>query len=232
MNATTFDPATAVGLTNLVDSTTGSLTWTPPSDGNWTIFDMLGQSTLRNTSGVALPNSPVINHLSKEAIDLYLSTFTAAFESDPELKEMYKKVGGYFFGDSLELTGCVGWTPTMLEEFKARRGYDLTPYLPAVLGQSGTGDATAAGAFTFGNIGMSVRLDFAETCGDLFAENHIGRIGEWAREELGMGVRYQAYGSDGAVYADVSKRFLAADIPETESQGRGGSLDFHRTGAA
>ncbi|MCL2164996.1 MAG: hypothetical protein FWH55_11550, partial [Oscillospiraceae bacterium] len=34
------------------------------------------------------------------------------------------------------------------------------------------------------------------------------------------------------VYADVSKRFLAADIPETESQGRGGSLDFHRTGAA
>ncbi len=36
------------------------------------------------------------------------------------------------FEDSLELSPDYLWTPKLLEEFKDRRGYDLTPYLPLI----------------------------------------------------------------------------------------------------
>ena len=40
------------------------------------------------------------------------------------------------FSDSLEVYGA-DWTPDLLKEFQKRRGYDLTPYLPALAGDIG-----------------------------------------------------------------------------------------------
>jgi hypothetical protein len=52
------------------------------------------------------------------------------------------------------------WTPNFLAEFQKRRGYDLTPYLPALAGD--IGEKTA-----------DVRHDWGRTLTELADENYL-----------------------------------------------------------
>lgn len=58
------------------------------------------------------------------------------------------------------------WTNGLQKEFAARRGYDVTRYLPALFGGE---NAMAA----------KVRQDFYLTCSELYAENFFGQLSEW-----------------------------------------------------
>ena len=71
--------------------------------------------------------------------------------------------------DSWE-TGTQNWTLKFRDEFKARRGYDLLPYLPAITGlYVGTPEATERFLW-----------DFRQTAADLLADNYAGRMQELA----------------------------------------------------
>ena len=59
----------------------------------------------------------VIDHFDKTAVKHYLERFDQAFESSGT------PYPHNFFNDSYEVYGA-NWTPTLLEEFKARRGYE------------------------------------------------------------------------------------------------------------
>jgi alpha-L-rhamnosidase len=66
------------------------------------------------------------------------------------------------FSDSLEVFAS-DWTPDLLDEFRKRRGYDLTPYLPALVGD--IGGKTSA-----------VRHDWGQTLTELGEDRYLTPI--------------------------------------------------------
>ncbi|HWB84290.1 MAG TPA: glycosyl hydrolase [Bryobacteraceae bacterium] len=134
----------------------------------------------------------VLNHYDRAAIETHL-THTAdrlmeAFGSNPPYA---------VFSDSLEVYQA-DWTPNMLEEFRKRRGYDLTPYLPALVGD--IGDKTAA-----------VRHDWGLTLSELADDNYLKPLTEWAHAH-GTKFRSQTYGTPPVT---MSSNALV-DLPEGE----------------
>ena len=71
----------------------------------------------------------VIDHFDRQSVEHYLKTFDQAFEQSGV---PYHHT---FFNDSYEVYNA-DWTPRMLEEFKARRGYALEDYVEDFLGTS------------------------------------------------------------------------------------------------
>jgi hypothetical protein len=54
----------------------------------------------------------------------------------PDAADLFGRNGGELYEDSLEYyygTHSAPWTPKLLDEFRARRGYSLAPYLPALV---------------------------------------------------------------------------------------------------
>ena len=71
----------------------------------------------------------------------------------------------YLHTDSWEIE-AVNWTPTLRDEFRRRRGYDLLPFLPVMAGRIVDGRA------------QSNRFlhDYRKTLGDLAIDNHFARF--------------------------------------------------------
>lgn len=206
-----YDPATAVdlleeGQSASFDEATGRISWNAPSEGDWTVFYFYRQSA-GHMVGFGVEQY-VIDHMSEEATRAVTQNWEDAMNSDPELKQLYEENGGSLFGDSFELRSNL-WTPNMLEEFKARRGYDLTPYLPAINS-------------TFSEIGSRVRDDLYTTMTELLAENHMGVFNEWA-ESHNMTLRYQAYSSAGSSVFELTYPAMNTDIVEVESYAMSGT---------
>ena len=103
------------------------------------------------------------------------------------------------FSDSLEDYGS-DWTPNLLEEFQHRRGYDLTPLLPALVGD--IGPETAA-----------VRHDWGQTLTELAEQNYLEPIHVWAQQHSTL-FRSQTYGYPPVTLS--SNRF--EDLPEGEGK--------------
>ncbi len=194
------------------DAETGALSWTAPSEGEWKVFYYYRQTTGKSTMMVG---HYVIDHMGAEATKSVLKTYDDAFERDPELKSLMQQNAGSIFGDSFELSSNL-WTPKMIEEFEARRGYDLTPYLPALFNDMGAIDSR-------------VQNDYYQTMTDLLSENHMSAITNWAHEN-GMTCRYQAYSSAGSLLFEITEPSLAVDIIEAEAyaMGNGNAPDTFR----
>jgi len=102
--------------------------------------------------------------------------------------------------DSIEV-GAQNWTAHLAEEFKRRRGYDLTPYLPALAGTI-VGDSDQSDRFLF---------DWRQTLGELLKEAHYGTLASAARKRgmtsymEAMEFARTAQGDDMALrqYADI-----------------------------
>ena len=103
------------------------------------------------------------------------------------------------FSDSLEDYGS-DWTPDLLAEFQRRRGYDLAPLLPALIGDIGSQTA-------------GVRHDWGQTLSELANERFLEPIHAWAREHHTL-FRSQTYGFPPVTLS--SNRF--EDLPEGEGK--------------
>ena len=101
------------------------------------------------------------------------------------------------FSDSLEVEHS-DWTADFLGEFRKRRGYDLTPYLPALAGD--IGEKT-----------MAIRHDWGRTLTELADENYLKPLTEWAHRH-GTLFRSQNYGTPPV---NLSSNALV-DLPEGE----------------
>jgi len=101
------------------------------------------------------------------------------------------------FSDSLEVERS-DWTEDFLAEFRKRRGYDLTPYLPALAGD--IGDKT-----------MAIRHDWGRTLTELADDNYLRPLTEWAHRH-GTLFRSQSYGTPPV---NLSSNALV-DLPEGE----------------
>ncbi|KAA1427736.1 glycosyl hydrolase [Nocardioides antri] len=218
---TTIDPESYVDLAGSVSGT--RLTWTAPAEpagGTWVVL-----ATWRRGSGQepeagphTNPRSYVVDHFSEAGTQAVVDLWEDRV-LDGEMRARLRAAGGYLFEDSLEIeTEATIWTPRMLEEFEARAGYDLRPWLPVVL------EVNEAYRFALGTPGAlattdalrtnQVRDDFNQVLSDLYRDYHLRPLQEFARS-LGMGLRVQAYGLE----TDSTEHAAILDIAETESLG-------------
>src|SRR5439155_13795916 len=145
--------------------------------GHWIIFAFWQRPAIQN----------VMDHLRSQATDAVTSYVDHHQTGDANLGALLS--GSYFFEDSLELTfSGVPWTEGFLAEFKKRRGYDLAPFAPAVFVQDEYNvpgfapDKMPNADYEFPNgVGARVRHDFFQTLTELYTENHLQRLGAYAR---------------------------------------------------
>jgi hypothetical protein len=132
----------------------------------------------------------VIDHLSAQVVDKFIHEV-----AEPEVKACDPYPPHAVFCDSLEVGG-EDWTDDLLAEFQQRRGYDLRPFLPALIGDMG--EKT-----------YEIRHDWGRTLTELFNDHFNTRLEKFAKEHKTR-FRIQGYGSPSAAlysyaYADLAE---------------------------
>ena len=103
----------------------------------------------------------VLDHYDRTAVEAYLGQV-----GDRLLQAFGDQPPYAVFCDSLEVY-LSDWTPDLLAEFQKRRGYDLQPFLPALVAD-------------FGPRTAEVRHDWGQTLTELFNEHFVQPIQAWA----------------------------------------------------
>lgn len=179
-----------VGRADVVDlssklSADGKLDWSAPP-GDWIIY-RFGRTTMGTLLQPAQWEATGLecDKMSREAV---------AFHMDHILGEAKRHLGplvgngfNYYHFDSYE-AGTPGWTPKMREEFAARRGYDLTLFLPTLANRV-IGDEAETKRF---------QADFQQTIRDLYRENYFPTI-QRKVQEAGMKFMCEPYGGPWSV---------------------------------
>ena len=139
-----------------------------------------------------------------EAIQNHLKTV-----ADPLIEACGKNVPYSVFSDSLEVYES-DWTPDFLDEFRTRRGYDLTPHLPELV--AGTTPEAA-----------DLRYDWGRTLAELIDEHYLTPLNTWAHEHHTR-FRSQSYGTPAVT---LSSNALV-DLPEGEGSQWHGPFSYTR----
>ena len=194
-------PSNVVDLSRMVD-TSGTLTWTVPA-GAWRVFrfcyTMAPRAHVSTSSegweGLAL------DPLDPQAFQRYWDAVV-----EPLLRDAHAVAGNtlkYLHTDSWEIEPY-NWTPRLPEAFRARCGYEMLPWLPALAGRV-VGGAEASNRFLH---------DFRKTVAALTAENHFRPFLENAHRH-GLQVRAES-GGPHAVPIDAQHCLGMIDAPMSE----------------
>ena len=125
----------------------------------------------------------------KTLVDVYFNRFENKMDS------VGKAGMNYFFQDELSYPiSMMSWSDDFQSEFQKRKGYDITPYLPALKEY-------------IGPITPKIRLDYAEVLMDLSEERYYQPIYEWHAkrgliygcDNLGRGRNPLSYVTTGAI---------------------------------
>ena len=173
----------------------GRLQLTPVSSGaSSAIFFISSRTGMRVKRAAVGAEGFVLDHYDQTAIEKHLHAvgdqLMSAFGDHPPYA---------VFSDSLE-DEASDWSSDLLEQFRARRGYDLTPYLPALIGDAGPSAA-------------SVRHDWGRTLTELANERFLAPMHAWAQQHHTL-LRSQTYGTPPVNLS--SNRY--ADLPEGEGK--------------
>jgi hypothetical protein len=198
-------PAGVIQPNEIVDLTKqlkpdGTLNWNVPT-GDWTIVRMG-----RRVTGASSRPAP------STALGLECDKFDAAaldFHMDQYVGKLLQKIGPRakehglttLHMDSWE-SGAQNWTPSLLAEFKQRRGYDARPWLLAYTGRA------------IQSLEMSERFlwDLRLTAQELVLENHAGAVKKYGQKN-GLSLSIEPYDMDPAGDLDLG---AVADVPMAE----------------
>lgn len=216
----TLDPASVQVLTARVES--GVLHWEAPP-GEWQIIASYLLPSGEVPMGAAQkPQGFVVDHLRKPQV---LGHYEYAFGKRTGLPAHYGKGLRGFFNDSLEFRVKRMSVEDILPEFRARRGYDLEPLLPAIYVEGKDNvyfreivGIHAAPEFELTAQDERIRYDYQKTLSDLVIERFVETSASWAAQR-GLISRGQSYGMD----LDILRALGANTIPETEQLWAGGS---------
>ncbi|ANF51923.1 glycoside hydrolase [Chryseobacterium glaciei] len=172
----------------------GSLNWKPYS-GKWTIYAVFTGKTLQKVKRAAPGGEGyTLDHFSPVATVNYLKTFDKAFgNSNYGVRS--------FFNDSYEVYNA-DWTPDFKNEFKKRRGYDLSPYIKYLINNDEN------------EVTTRVKSDYRQTLSELILNNFADNFTNWAHSKNSKNTN-QAHGSPG----NLLDLYAAVDIPESETFG-------------
>ena len=171
-------PQDVVDLTGKMDSN-GHLDWQVPA-GKWKIIRTGHRMTGSRLSIAQQEGDGLsVDWFNRRGVELQFEHLGKMFIEEAA------KVGNkpkYFCDDSFE-DGFPNWTDNILEQFKKYRGYDATPYLPALSG------------YIIGSAAISDRFlnDYRKTLGDCMADEHYRRFAEMCHQ-YGMLVQNEASG--------------------------------------
>jgi len=210
------DPLTdmkqVVGLNQNLDKETQKIS---VPDGKFALYALVKiNGFMQVINGAPGAEGPVLNHYNRAFVKQYLNRMSDAIEK--RTGPLSENLNALFI-DSMELEGS-NWTFDMLQEFKERKGYDLSLYLPFILFKTGAmGNVTD---FKYGvslspeieNMICRMRYDFEMTKAELLEERFIKTYVEWCRG-LNVKSRAQAYGRS---FFPLESSFHY-DIPESES---------------
>jgi len=104
---------------------------------------------------IELTHAQYAKRLGDDLGHWFISTFT----DEPSLMSLFLKRQPW---------RVLPWAPNLPAEFERRRGYDLDPFIPALVADAG-------------GKGRAVRYDFWLTVGELVSENYFGQIQTWCR---------------------------------------------------
>jgi hypothetical protein len=179
----------------------GRLDWTPPP-GRWKVL-RLGWSLTGTTNHPATAEATglEVDKLDKAAVGRYMDTYLGMFR-DTVGPELFGARGlRAILTDSIEV-GAFNWTPALPRKFAELRGYDLTPWLPALTGEI-LGSRAETDRFLY---------DFRRTIGDLVASEHYGGVAEAAHRQ-GLKVYGEALEAGRPTLGDDMTLRSHADIP-------------------
>lgn len=177
LGALTVNTSEAIG--NPLPIADGRIKWTAPPSGRWEIvlirhvFRSSPTRYINRADGTYSKDSrySLIDYLNPDATRAFLKT----------THEVYKQLFGNefgktvlgFFSDEPDYTGFMPWTPTLLEQFKAKKGYDLQPYLPLLFAPKMTPEA------------WRVKADYYDVWSGIFSHSFFGVLADWcARNNL------------------------------------------------
>lgn len=181
------------GYTEIADVHNGVVQLPPGGQGSrevlFFISSRTGMMVKRPSAGA---EGFVLNHYDRGALTAYLERvgdrLLQAFGANPPYA---------VFCDSLEVYES-DWTPDFLDQFRTRRGYDLKPYLPALVADAGPHTA-------------ALRHDWGQTLTELLNERFVSPMQEWAHQNQTR-FRLQGYGTPPATLSSNAR----VDLPEGE----------------
>jgi hypothetical protein len=179
----------------------GTLDWTPPK-GRWRVI-RFGSSLIgtMNHPATAEATGPEVDKFDGAAVRRYLDHYLGLYKdaAGPDL------IGAHgvraILNDSIEV-GAANWTPRMIEQFTRLRGYDPTPWLPALTGMI-IGSRSQTDAFLY---------DYRRTLADLIASEHYGTVASFAHAN-GLKVYGEALEDHRPSLGDDMAMRSHADVP-------------------
>ncbi|WP_022900040.1 glycosyl hydrolase [Humibacter albus] len=178
-----------------------SLEWSAPEDGSWRLFAYWMHGTGQTASPSASVNYTV-NYLERAGVEAVIDYWDTVVLT-PELREQIaQNPRTQMYMDSLELAtfgaGGMFWGPGVAAEFRARRGYDIAPWLPFL-----TRNAPFMASSTVyhhepfeeqRDTVEKVRFDYVRTLTDLYIENMLRPFAEFLHS-VGISLRSEiSYG--------------------------------------
>jgi hypothetical protein len=195
------DPAKVIDISSHLRPD-GTLDWTAPSGSDWRVL-RLGYSPTGKVNHPATVEATglEVDKYDPAAVRRYMETYLSMYRDAVGTDWIGAKGIRALLTDSIEV-GASNWTPRMVEEFTARRGYDPLPYLPVLTGTI-VGSPARSEAFLY---------DFRRTLADLLADSHYGTIAKVAHEN-GMKVYGEALEDGRPVLGDDLTMRRYADVP-------------------
>lgn len=182
----------AVTLDHLVKG--GCIDWQPTEDGKLYLISTKDSYILHPEYGKAL-------------VEVYFDRFEQ--KMTPEQREGMN----YFFQDEMSYPiNMLSWSSDFQQEFKERKGYDITPYLPAL--KEYIGPETP-----------KIRMDYAEVLTDLAEERYYKPIYNWHAERgLIYGSDNLGRGKDPLAYVDYFRANSWYTAPGNDAPAKGSSF--------
>lgn len=210
-----FQVNQVVDLTSKMDAS-GRLVWNPPA-GSWKILRFSHVPTLvHNYWGI------FSDCMRAQALDKVWELTVAPLLAEMSPEERKGLVG--IEDDSWEAGICT-WTEHFPEEFKRRRGYDLSPYLPILTNWLADRETPRYNPTPYqvqaGGVQMldpvvreRVQRDYELTVADLIAEQHYGHLERLCRKN-DLLFHSEAAGPH-LFQADLLKTTSSVDLPMAE----------------
>jgi hypothetical protein len=230
-----LDPDSTVDLTGSVDAQ-GNVRWRVPP-GEWVLFGFwqgpAREGEAPSGGGGESTSGRLLDHLNRDAVKAATRFLDENLFS--VLGPLARQSGGVFHNSSLEGFGArVFWTGDFPQEFRSRRGYHLTRYLPALtVRQPGLqawftgGEGIKDTIYDFpGSAGERVRRDYAQTLTELWVDEHVLPTAGWAHRH-GLESAGRAIGGE-VIGLNVLAVAKAYDVPDVDHV-TNPSIDWVRT---
>lgn len=185
------------GRINLTDKVkNGKIQWKAPEGNDYKIYTITTK-----------PGYVIHPDHGKRLVDVYFNRF------ETKMDAAGRAGMNYFFQDELSYPiRMLSWSDDFQEEFLKRKGYDITPYLPALKEY-------------IGEITPKIRLDYCEVLMDLSEERYYKPVYDWhADRGLIYGCDNLSRGKDPVAYIDYFRAMSWFTAPGNDAPAKGSSF--------